>query len=180
MSVKLVSITMLLLLPALTEAQPAVKCPQSGPLSEAQLTELQKGKLPAMRIRQLVANCGIDFEPTGEAISRLRSAGLPRTVLDAVRAATGPAERRRQAEQALWESIKDSPEMESFEDYLRRYPKGLFEAQANQALRRLKIGRAILAVRKAIAARDWDAAATEVAKLRELDPENAELVWWEN
>jgi formylglycine-generating enzyme required for sulfatase activity len=80
---------MLLLLPALTEAQRAVPCPQSGPLSEAQLTKLVKS-VPAMRMRQLVASCGIDFEPDGGAIGRLRSAGMPRTVLDAVRAAIGP------------------------------------------------------------------------------------------
>jgi hypothetical protein len=116
---------MLLLLPASAEAQQVVKCP--GPLSEAQLTELVKGSVPATRIRQLVASCGIDFQPTGEAISRLRSSGMPQTVLDAVRAATGPAKRKRQAEQALWESIKDSPEM------------GQFAAPARQKYRDLKV-----------------------------------------
>jgi len=72
-------------LPALAEAQQVVKC--RGTLSEAQLTELVKGSIPAVRIGQLVASCGIDFEPTGEAISRLRSAGKPETVLGAVRTA---------------------------------------------------------------------------------------------
>jgi hypothetical protein len=126
MSARLVLKVMLLLLPALTEAQQSVPCP--GPLSEAQLTQLVKGSVPAARIGQLVGGCGIDFEPTGEAIGRLRSAGMPQTVLDAVRTATGPAERKRQAEQALWESIKDSPEMESFADYLRRYPAFAFSS----------------------------------------------------
>jgi len=76
---------MILSLPALTEAQPAARC--SGPLSEAQLTALVKGSVPATRVRQLVASCGIDFEPNGAAISRLRSAGVPETALDAVRVA---------------------------------------------------------------------------------------------
>ena len=40
MSAKLVSMTVLLLLPALTEAQPPVPC--SGPVSEGQLTALIK------------------------------------------------------------------------------------------------------------------------------------------
>ena len=169
---------MFLLLLALTEAQQSVPCP--GPLSEAQLTQLVKGSVPAARIGQLVASCGIDFEPDGGAIGRLRSAGMPRTALDAVRAATGPAERKRQAEQALWESIKDSHEIESFEDYLRRYPEGLFEVHASLAIRRLKIGLAIAAGEKALAARDWDAAAAEAAKLRELDPESADPARWES
>ena len=93
MGVKLASITMLLLLPGLTEAQQAVKCPQPGPLSEAQLTDLAKSPVPATRVGQLVAVCGIDFEPTEDAISRLRSARAPESVLAAVRAATGPTAR---------------------------------------------------------------------------------------
>lgn len=92
MSARLASITMLLLLPALTEAQQAVNC--RGPLSEAQLTELVKGSVPAPRIGQFVASCGIDFEPTDDAIGRLRSVGALESVLAAVRAATGPAARQ--------------------------------------------------------------------------------------
>src|ERR1039458_10063854 len=74
MSAKLVSITMLLLLPALAEAQPSARC--SGPLSEEQLTTLVKGSVvPDAPIKQNVTSCGIDFEATAEAIARLRSAG---------------------------------------------------------------------------------------------------------
>jgi formylglycine-generating enzyme required for sulfatase activity len=123
---------MILWLPVLTEAQPAVRC--SGPLSEAQLTALLKGAVPAPRIRQNVASCGIDFEADGEAINRLRSAGMPQTVLDAVRAATGPAERNSQAEQALWASIKDSQDPQSFEQFLREYPNGQHVGTARQKL----------------------------------------------
>jgi formylglycine-generating enzyme required for sulfatase activity len=83
-SAKLISVAVLLLLPALTEAQPAVPC--SVPLSEAGLTTLVRNGSPA-RISQLVANCGIDFEPDGEAIGRLRSAGAQERVLTAVRSA---------------------------------------------------------------------------------------------
>jgi formylglycine-generating enzyme required for sulfatase activity/regulation of enolase protein 1 (concanavalin A-like superfamily) len=130
---------MLVLVPTLIEAQPAAPCPQSGPLSEAQLTELLKGSVAAPRIRQLVVSCGIDFEPDGGAIGRLRAAGAPQTVLDALRAATGPAERKRQAEQALWESIKDSQDPATFEDYLRRYPEGQFASPARQRYLDLKV-----------------------------------------
>jgi len=90
---KLASITILLLIPALAEAQQVPpRC--HDPLSEGQLTGLVKGSVPALPIQQNVAKCGIDFEPTEDAISRLRSAGAPEGVLAAVRSATGPAERK--------------------------------------------------------------------------------------
>ncbi len=127
-SAKLVSVMMLLLLPAWTGAQPAPRC--RGPLSEALLTELVKGSVPAPVIRGNLAKCGIAFEPTGDAIGRLRSAGVPETVLDAVRAATGPAERKRQAEQARWEFIKDSRDQQVFEQFLREYPASQYAAAA--------------------------------------------------
>ena len=138
MSARLVLTMMLVLVPALTEAQPAAPCPQSGPLSEAQLTELLKGSVAAPRIRQLVASCGVNFEPTGEAISRLHSAGMPQTVLDAVRASTGPAERKRQVEQALWDSIKDSHDPQLFDQFLSEYPDGQYAATAQQKSSALK------------------------------------------
>ena len=137
MSTKLTLITMLLLLPALTEAQQSVPCPQSGPLSEAQLTDLMKA-VPAPRIRQLVASCGIDFEPTLEPMEHLRSAGAPETVLDAVRVAIGPVERARQAEQASWQSIKDSRDPGLFEQFLREYPASQYAGAVRQKLAALK------------------------------------------
>ena len=128
---------MLLLLPALSEGQQGAKCPQSGPLSETQLAELQKGKLPAPRIRQLVVSCGIDFEPSGEVIGRLRATGMPEVVLGVVRVAFRPAERKLQAERAAWEYIKDSLNPAVFEGYLRQYPEGHFAAPARQRYRDL-------------------------------------------
>jgi formylglycine-generating enzyme required for sulfatase activity len=136
MIAKFVSMAMLLLLPALTEAQPVARC--SRPLSEAQLTELQKGSVPAPVIGQNVAKCGIAFEPTGEVIGRLRSAGMPQTVLDAVRVAIGPAERARQAEQASWQSIKDSRDPGLFEQFLREYPASQYAGAVREKLAALK------------------------------------------
>jgi hypothetical protein len=139
-SAKLVIITMLLLLPALAGAQQVVPCPGDGrPLSEARLIELVKGKAVfETRKRQLVASCGIDFEPTDEAIARLRSEGASEVVLDAVRAATGPAERKRQAEQSAWESTKDSRDPRTFERFLRDYPNGRNAGAARQKLEGLR------------------------------------------
>ena len=178
MSAKLLSITMLLLLSALTEAQQSVPCPGPGPLSEAQLTKLVKS-VPAMRMRQLVASCGIDFEPAGEAIGRLRSAGMPETVLDAVRVATGPAERKRQAEQALWESIKDSQDPTAFEDYLRRYPEGQFVSPARQKHGDLKIAGMRAEMERTLAAGQWDAAEGRIRDLLGAVPENDEIGGWQ-
>ena len=135
---KLVSAIVLLALPALTEAQQAAPCPQSGPLSEAQLTALVKGSVPSARIEQFVAGCGIGFEPTGEAIGRLRSAGVPETLLEAIRGAAGQAERKRQAEQALWEFIKDSHDPQLFDQFLKDYPAGQHAEAARLKLAALK------------------------------------------
>lgn len=93
---RLALIAVVVCLPALTEAQQVVKC--AGPLSEVQFFELVNSSVPVARIADLVKSCGIDFEPTGEVMGRLRSAGMPEAVLDAVRGATGPAERKRQEE----------------------------------------------------------------------------------
>jgi len=87
-----------LLLPALTEAQQAVKCPQPGPLSVAQLTDLLKSPVPKTRVGQLVVSCGIDFEPAEDAIGRLRSAGAPESVL----VACCPREDPPQGSPASW------------------------------------------------------------------------------
>jgi formylglycine-generating enzyme required for sulfatase activity len=81
---------MLFLLPALTRAASEARCPQSEPLSETQLSKLVKGSVPGGRIGHLVASCGIDFEPTEDAVGRLRLAGAPESVLAAVRAAWKP------------------------------------------------------------------------------------------
>jgi formylglycine-generating enzyme required for sulfatase activity len=89
-------------------------------------------------IEQNVAKCGIAFEPTAEAIGRLRSAGMPQTLLDAVRVAIGPAQRARQAEQASWQSIKDSRDPGLFEQFLRDYPASQYAAAVREKLAALK------------------------------------------
>jgi len=170
---------MLVLVPTLIEAQPAAPCPQSGPLSEAQLTELLKGSVAAPRIRQLVASCGVNFEPTGEAISRLRAAGMPQTVLAAVRAAIGPAERKRRVEQALWESIKDSQAPAVFEGYLRQYPEGQFAVTAQQKYRDLKVASVRAGMERTLAAGQWDAAEGKIRDLLRVVPEDSEIMGWQ-
>jgi TonB family protein len=162
---------MLWLLPALTQAQPAA-CPQSSPLSEDQLTELVKGSVPAARVGQLVAGCGIAFDPTGDAIGRLRSAGASQTTLDAVQAAEGPAERS-------WESIKNSQDPAVFEDYLHQYPNGKFAVPAGQKYRALRVAGARGEIESALAAGQWDAAEARIQDLLHSVPEDEDIKAWQ-
>jgi hypothetical protein len=164
-------------LPALTEAQQVVKC--AGPLSEVQFFELVNSSVPVARIADLVKSCGIDFEPTGEVISRLRFFAIPEAVLEAVRTAIGPAERKRQAEQALWESIKDRRDPAAFEDYLRRYPEGQFAAPARQKFRELKIVGVRGRVEQALGDGRWDEAEGLIRELLPVGPEDVAVTGWQ-
>jgi hypothetical protein len=157
-------------------AQKPVNC--SGPLSEKGLTDLIKGEVPPKRLQLFVTQCGLDFTLTSAEEERLRKAGASAAFLALVREKI-----ELQAETALWESIKDSQEIASFDDFLQRYPRGQFVVQANQAIQRLKslkISRAIEAGDKAISAGDWDAATAAAANLRELDPGNVNPARWES
>jgi hypothetical protein len=73
----------LLLLPAVPEAQPTARC--SFNLNFAQLVRLVNGSVPAPVIRRNVIKCKISFDPTEEMIRGLGSAGVPETVIEAVR-----------------------------------------------------------------------------------------------
>jgi len=179
MIAKLVSMMMLLLLPALTEAQQVAKCPQSGPLTEAQLAGLAKGSVPAPRIGQIVASCGIDFEPTEEALGRLRSEGAPESVLATVRAATGPTARKRQVESALWESIKESQDAAVFEDYLRRYPEGQYAALVRLMYRNLKVAGIREEMERTFEAKQWDAADQKIRDLLRVVSADDEIRGWQ-
>ena len=176
MSAKLVSIAMLFLFPALTEAQPPPRC--SAPLSETQLTSLVKGSVPPLPIEQNVAVCDIDFDPTDEVIGRLRSAGAPESVLAAIRAATGPTERKRRAEQALWASIEDRQDLGVFEDYLNRYPDGQYAAP-RQKYRDLKVASMREEMERAIAAGQWDAADEKIRSLLRVVLADNQIRGWQ-
>ena len=95
------AIAMLLSLPALADAQQAGKCPQPGPLPEAQSNGLARGSAPTKRSRQLVESCGIGFEGAAETVGRLRSAGMPEAVLYAAQAARAPGDGKPKAAPAV-------------------------------------------------------------------------------
>jgi formylglycine-generating enzyme required for sulfatase activity len=158
--------------------QAPIRCP--GPLSEAQLLDLVKGRVPEPRVRQYVATCGIGFALTAETERRLRAAGATQAILDLLRS-TEPgaaAELQLRAELALWESIKESRDGAVFEDYLRRYPAGQFAAAARSRLGELRVATLREAARKAIEARDWEAAAGAIGRLADLAPGDAEVAAW--
>ena len=174
---KLVLIIAFLCLSGLAVAQQTVRC--TGPLSETQLIQLLEGSVPAPVIGQNVAKCGINFEPTEDAVVRLRSAGMPESVLVAVRNAIGPAQRERLADEAMWWSIKYSQSPAAFEDYLRRYPKGAFAASARQELGRLKVASMRGEMERALAAGQWDIAEVKIQDLLRIAPEEYEVKRWQ-
>jgi serine/threonine protein kinase/tetratricopeptide (TPR) repeat protein len=105
-----------------------------------------------------------------------QSAGAPP---DAVGVATGPAERKGQAEQALWETIKDSRDPAVFEDYLRRYPEGQFAAPARQRHGDLKISAVRGKVEQALGDGRWDEAEGVIRDLLPVGPENEAITRWQ-
>jgi len=138
-----------------------------------------KGSIPAPRIGQFVASCGIDFEPTDDAIGRLRSAGALESVLAAVRAASGPNARKRKAESVLWESIKDSQDASVFEDYLRRYSEGQYATPARQKYRDLKVAGMREEMVRALAAGQWDAGDERIRDLLRVVSADDEITGWQ-
>jgi len=169
MGAKLLSMATLFLLPALTQAQSALQCPAA--LSEESLTALVKA-VPEATVRQIVAACSIDFEPTEEILGRLRSAGAPQGVLDAVRGGAGPAEK-------AWESIKNSQDPAVFADYLRRYPDGRNAVAARQKYRGLRVARAQGEIERDLDAGQWDAAEGKIEVLLRDVPAGEDTKAWQ-
>ena len=62
-------------------AQPPVRCPASGRLSEDQLADLIRSHVPEPRVEMYVKTCGISFQATEDATSRLRAAGAPAALI---------------------------------------------------------------------------------------------------
>lgn len=171
MSARLISITMFLWLLTMAAAQLAAQCPASGhPLSETELIGLVRTGAPA-RVEQLVAGCGIAFEPTADALARLHSAGASADILDAVRASKDP-------DATLWESIMNSQDPKVFADYLSRYPHGQFAEAARQKYRAL-VELAIRAdMERLLDARQWDAADEKIQDLLRSVSEDDDIRTW--
>jgi tetratricopeptide (TPR) repeat protein len=111
----------------LISAQQPVKC--LGPLSEERLRDLIKSQVAEKRLHAYVQTCGVGFELSDTVKSRLRSAGASAELLDDIRVhgperrlADDAATNKRQAEQARWESVKDSRNTRALEQFLRDYP----------------------------------------------------------
>jgi len=146
----------------LAAASAQVPCP-TGPLTEEQLTTLVKGKVPEGRVRQFIASCGLKFAADEGAVKRLKAAGATAAELAALRAArqSAASEVLLKAEVELWEAIKNSRSEEAFQDYLRRYPDGLFVAAAKVKVQELGEAREE-------ARRQEEARQQEAARRREL------------
>src|SRR5580658_9048565 len=64
-----------LTLALLCRASAQVRCPPSGALDEAQLTEMVKDSAREPRARLFIATCGVSFPMDAETEKRLRAAG---------------------------------------------------------------------------------------------------------
>jgi len=156
---------MLILSPALAQAQAkAPVCPQSSPLTEAQVTQMVRIKVTPSVITGPVKACGIAFDPTQEAIEGLQSAGATDDVLAAVKAADGPTKR----EQAAWEAIGGSTDQAKLEAFLKQYPDGKNAQGAKRRVRNLKIDAVSLDVRSALDAQQWDKAEELIAQFKPI------------
>src|ERR1022692_1915393 len=65
----------LALLCRVSAQQAPVRCPASGALDEAQLTDMIKDSAREPRARLFIATCGVSFPLTAESEKRLRAAG---------------------------------------------------------------------------------------------------------
>jgi formylglycine-generating enzyme required for sulfatase activity len=118
----------------LAAASGQVPCP-TGPLSEAQLTTLVKGKVAEVRVRQFITSCGLEFVADGAAVNRLKAAGATAAELEAVRTASAL---RVKADWALWETVEKRKSAAAYEEYLERFPRGMFAPAAREELEKLR------------------------------------------
>jgi peptidoglycan-associated lipoprotein len=88
-------------------------------------------------------------------------------------------QRKRQAEQPLWESIKDSRDPTVFTDYLRRYPEGQFATAARQKYRDLTVAGMRAEMERTLAAGQWDVAEGKTRDLLRDVSQNDEIRGWQ-
>jgi hypothetical protein len=125
-----------LFLPAAMFAQTP---PCTAPLSEQQLTDLVKNRVPELRLREFVSACGLSFVWSEEIGNHLQGAGLSAELAALVRQAAKTtripvapappaptAESKDQLEIAYWLSIKDETDPQFFQLYLKKFPGGVF------------------------------------------------------
>jgi formylglycine-generating enzyme required for sulfatase activity len=169
-----------------------VKC-TNGRLSEAAIIELNKDHISPQRITSIIDQCRVRFQMTPEIRARLKNAGItdeliaraeknepPKPSAPASKGGgNGDQSSRKdteleklnlQAELVLWESIKETRSPEVFDDYLRRYPNGLFIAAARDRLREIKIQQIRLLVEQLLSDREWETAEARVAELGPFEP----------
>ena len=104
----------------------------------------------------------------GDFVFALAKAAAPLPPSPPVRPATGAD--RTALELSFWESIKDSDDAASFEEFLKQFPAGTFAGLARLRLRRLKAARTAALPPPAVDVEDLDATfvAVKTANLRAL------------
>lgn len=183
-------------------AQSPVRC--AGPLSEQQVTSLITGRVAQARITQFITTCGVGFHVSSASEARLKRAGATEAILIAIREKTpkatpggtsakiqkppvppapsqpseSPAEAALRAELELWNSIKESNNIDVFQDYLRTHPQGQFTAPARAKLQELTAAGLRQKTQEALRERRWDSAERNIGDLLKAVPENDEIRNW--
>jgi formylglycine-generating enzyme required for sulfatase activity/serine/threonine protein kinase len=89
------------------------------------------------------------------------------------------AEPQMRAEQAIWDQIKTSTDSLVFEDYLQKYPSGMYAALARSKLREFQAARLRADIERLIRSGELDKAQESVADLLKLLPDDAQALSWQ-
>jgi formylglycine-generating enzyme required for sulfatase activity len=173
---------MLTILAWTLRGQAPIKCP--GPLTEKDLIQLIKGEVPEARIGQYLRECGVGFSLDAEAERRLREAGASAGILTAVRKqvpapAAVPPPSQESADTVFWNSIRDSNDRSLFEEYMRRFPQGVFKTLAKRKLRDFRAADLRKQIGELLTARQWSKATDQIKELLSLFPDDEQAKKWQ-
>ncbi len=126
-------------------AQQPVSC--AGPLSQSRVIRLLNEQVSEKRVVEWITTCGVDFELTPDTEENLRAVNATAGVLSAIKteqarraqaAIQATAERERLLEQGAWDAIASATDPKVFEEFLKRYPDGVYAAEARTRVSRLE------------------------------------------
>jgi len=161
-------------------ARAPIQCP--GRLNQTQVMTLVEGGVGESRLVQILDKCSVGFHLTEEFENQLRRAGATANVINAIRRNEPPRESEEalklKAELMLWESVRDSKQIDLVHEYLGRYPNGQFKSVARLRVGELMPKRDRPAIESAIQAKRWAEAEGLIAAVAEYVPDHAQIATW--
>ncbi len=146
--------------PGLIVAQ-TLQCPRNEALKKADLLTLVANQVAERRVVQFLDTCGVQFEVSAETEEDLRAVGAQTSVIEALRAAgdrytramadtkrardEAEAARVRAEETEAWARIGPSGGVTDIENFLRKFPGGLYSSAAQARLAELRTAAATFA-----------------------------------